>query len=136
MPIFATNCHISIGSYIEEQNVYASKKTEIEEAKEVIEEVVSNIPAELNTEQARKYWTICQEKGWIDENLQPKNITQEQAAIIADAIGAKLNLLHRWSDFEELWKIKNLRGKFDRGYNHNESLQSFAYDVEIAISRA
>lgn len=134
--------NLNIGKQIEHVDTIIENHYSTPQPLQNIEDIVaneiknSNIPSELNTEQAWKYWTICQEKGWIDENLQPKNITQEQAAIIADAIGAKLNLLHRWSDFEELWKIKNLRGKFDRGYNHNESLQSFAYDVEIAISRA
>ena len=95
----------------------------------------AGIPKDLSSEEAIRLWTICQEKGWIDENLQPKDITQEQAAIIADAMGAKLSLLYRWSDFEELWKIKNLRNKFLRGYN-NQTLQSFAYDVELAIIRS
>lgn len=111
------------------QTVYADQVVEQQLLKN------AGIPKDLSTEEAIKLWTICQEKGWIDADLQPKDITQEQAAIIADAIGAKLSLLFRWSDFEELWKIKNLRNKFLRGYN-NQTLQSFAYEVELAITRA
>lgn len=111
------------------QTVYADQVVEQQLLKN------AGIPKDLSTEEAIKLWTICQEKGWIDADLQPKGITQEQAAIIADAIGAKLSLLFRWSDFEELWKIKNLRNKFLRGYN-NQNLQSFAYEVELAITRA
>ncbi len=128
MPIFATNCHISIGSYIEEQNVYASKKTEIEEAKEVIEEVVSNIPSELNTEQAWKLWNIAIEKGWINKDLQlMPGITHEKAAIIAERISYKLGLKNRWRPFEKQWEISNLQSKFDRGVA-NENLRDF-YDA-------
>lgn len=128
MPIFATNCHISIGSYIEEQNVYASKKTEIEEAKEVIEEVVSNIPSELNTEQAWKLWNIAIEKGWINKDLQlMPEMTKEQAAIIAERMGYKLGLKFRWKPFERLWDISYLQSKFDRGVA-NENLRDF-YDA-------
>lgn len=128
MPIFATNCHISIGSYIEEQNVYASKKTEIEEAKEVIEEVVSNIPSELNTEQAWKLWNIAIEKGWLNKDLQlMPGITHEKAAIIAERISYKLGLKNRWRPFEKQWEISNLQSKFDRGVA-NENLRDF-YDA-------
>lgn len=128
MPIFATNCHISIGSYIEEQNVYASKKTEIEEAKEVIEDVVSNIPSELNTEQAWKLWDIAIEKGWLNKDLQlMPEMTKEQAAIIAERMGYKLGLKFRWKPFERLWDISYLQSKFDRGVA-NENLRDF-YDA-------
>ena len=112
------------------QTVYADQVVEQQLLKN------AGIPKDLSTDEAIKLWTICQEKGWIDADLQPKGITQEQAAIIADAMGAKLGLLFRWSDFEELWKIKHLAALFNRGYNHNESLQSFVYEVELAITRA
>ncbi len=128
MPIFATNCHISIGSYIEEQNVYASKKTEIEEAKEVIEEVISNIPAELNTDRAWQLWEIAIEKGWLNKDLQlMPEMTKEQAAIIAERMGYKLGLKFRWKPFEKLWDISYLQSKFDRGVA-NENLKDF-YDA-------
>lgn len=96
----------------------------------------SDIPKELTSDDAIKLWTICQEKGWIDENLQPKEINQGKAAIIADAIGARLGLLHRWAWFEELWHIKNLASIFDRAYNRTDSLRPFVYEVELAITRA
>lgn len=128
MPIFATNCHISIGSYIEEQNVYASKKTEIEEAKEVIEEVVSNIPSELNTEQAWKLWNIAIEKGWLNKDLQlMPGITHEKAAIIAERISYKLDLKNRWRPFERYWKVYSLQSKYDRAMA-NQNLRDF-YDA-------
>lgn len=116
MPIFATNCNITIDTYIEEQNVYESKKTNIENAQEV-SVVEKRIPPELNTAKAQQLWKIAIEHGWVREDLYPI-LSMSKATILAATIADKLALVNKWKPFEELWETKNLKGF------HNSTMQA------------
>lgn len=116
MPIFATNCNITIDTYIEEQNVYESKKTNIENAQEV-SVVEKRIPPELNTAKAQQLWKIAIEHGWVREDLYPI-LSMSKATILAATIADKLALVNKWKPFEELWGTKNLKGF------HNSTMQA------------
>lgn len=126
--------NLNIGKQIEHVDTIIENHYSTPQPLQNIEDIVaneiknSNIPSELNTEQAWKLWNIAIEKGWLNKDLQlMPGITHEKAAIIAERISYKLGLKNRWRPFEKQWEISNLQSKFDRGVA-NENLRDF-YDA-------
>lgn len=126
--------NLNIGKQIEHVDTIIENHYSTPQPLQNIEDIVaneiknSNIPSELNTEQAWKLWNIAIEKGWLNKDLQlMPEMTKEQAAIIAERMGYKLGLKFRWKPFERLWDISYLQSKFDRGVA-NENLRDF-YDA-------
>ena len=60
---------------------YYGEKRE-EEAEEPAE-----VPECLRTEEANELWTVAQQEGWVDEDLQPKGLSRPDAALLAGSIG-------------------------------------------------
>lgn len=63
-------------------------------------------PAVLFTPKAMECWKRLHEKGYVDENYQPK-LSKKKRAIIALAMGETLNLNPLWEPFEILWGLTN-----------------------------
>ena len=68
-----------------------------------------SLPDMLATEQAMKYWSLLQKKGFVDKDNQllPET-TRKQAMYIADMFSDKLQLRSKWKPFHDLWLINNL----------------------------
>ena len=54
------------------------------------------------------------EAGLLGEDLQPKGISNAEAAYIASCISQKLWQENRWKPFEELWSINQLASYYQR----------------------
>lgn len=88
----------------------------------------------LMSRSAMKEWRKLQEKGWIDENLQPTT-NMQMAAVIASVLGEKLKLKPKWAAFESLWNMKGLATKLTRALNggNSEEYYKFQREVEKAL---
>lgn len=64
------------------------------------------LPAELATENALKYWRKAQAAGWVKDDFS-FNGTRYQMAYFAEAMGERLELKNnrKWVPFKELWKF-------------------------------
>jgi hypothetical protein len=91
------------------------------------------LPAELLTEEAQKYWKRLREAGFIvaDGYALAEGISANQAAYIAACMADKLRLMYKWKPFQQLWGIKTLAqlsgtwrntGKFPSRYMEIERL--------------
>ena len=70
----------------------------------------TELPAELLTEKAQKYWKRLREAGFIvaDGYALAEGVSANQAAFIADCMAGKLRLMYKWKPFQQLWGIKTL----------------------------
>ena len=70
----------------------------------------TELPAELLTEKAQKYWKRLREAGFIvaDGYALAEGVSANQAAYIADCMAGKLRLMYKWKPFQQLWGIKTL----------------------------
>lgn len=66
------------------------------------------LPDALNTPKAKALLAKAQDAGLLDANFQYIG-EKSRAAVLADEIAAQLELKPRWSPFEELWGVTNLR---------------------------
>lgn len=81
------------------------------------------LPDELSTDAAMILWQKVQEAGFVDENYQPL-ISRSQAAMLADAISVKLNIINnKWKLFEALWNRKNMYNDYYHALSQRKSLQ-------------
>lgn len=81
------------------------------------------LPDELSTDAAMILWQKVQEAGFVDENYQPL-ISRSQAAMLADAISVKLNIINnKWKLFEALWDRKNMYNDYYHALSQRKSLQ-------------
>lgn len=68
---------------------------------------VSNLPEELNNDEAKKYFSNAIKAGFMD-NCYKWNGTNYQAALFAEICSEKLGIKHKWKTFGTLWNMKNL----------------------------
>ena len=68
------------------------------------------LPPELSTQEAMKYWDQLEEAGFTDSNKQLCPTTsRQQAWYIAELFAEKLELKNtKWKPFQMLWGINNL----------------------------
>lgn len=79
----------------------------------------SDMPEDLATQMATKYWNRLKKAGFTDENHQLcPCVSRKQAMYIALSFAEKLDLQSKWKPFEQLWKKNNLA---QEKYNMNES---------------
>ena len=69
---------------------------------------------ELGTEEARLLMNQYVEAGLLGEDLQPKGISNPEAAYVASCISQRLWQENRWKPFEELWGISKLSSYYQR----------------------
>lgn len=70
----------------------------------------SNIlPEELNTQQAKEYFSKAIKAGFMDDRFQwVEGTTKYQIALFAEICSEKLNIKHKWKPFETLWNVTHL----------------------------
>lgn len=69
------------------------------------------LPAALRSEKAQALLKKAQAAGLLDDNYKYIGL-KSRAAVLADVIAEQLALEPRWSPFEELWDVTNLRQTF------------------------
>lgn len=83
------------------------------------------LPRELDTAEAKEYFSNAILAGFMDEDYQWKG-TKYQAALFAEICSEKLGLKHKWKPFEILWGVRHMAqtrreskerfGKVDKEY--------------------
>ena len=63
------------------------------------------------------------EAGLLGEDLQPKGLSNPEAAYIASCISQKLWQKNRWKPFEKLWNINNLAIYYQRALGEKKSTE-------------
>ena len=63
------------------------------------------------------------EAGLLGEDLQPKGLSNPEAAYIASCISQKLWQKNRWKPFEKLWNINNLAMYYQRALGEKKSTE-------------
>ena len=82
------------------------------------------VPAELNTEKARRVLGQLRDIGVLDENYQPLNLSWSKRGYLAYQIALKLGVNNVWTIFSNLWNVSAsvLRTK----YNESKDMPSMA----------
>ena len=96
-----------------EQVTVVSELPKGEEAKKASQ--TSTIPSELDNDKARNILQRFVDAGMLDEQFQPL-VSRAQAALIANAVSMRLNIVKKWKVFESLWKRKNIRNDYNKAY--------------------
>ena len=86
-------------------------------------QIEEDVPACLRTEEANELWEIAQEEGWVDEDLQPKDLSRPDAALLAARMGKVLGI-EGWKPFERLWHRQNMRCDFNKS-QYNQKTEDF-----------
>ena len=66
------------------------------------------------TEEIAMAMRVFVEAGLLGEDLQPKGLSNPEAAYIASCISQRLWQENRWKPFEELWGISSLASYYQR----------------------
>lgn len=85
-----------------------------EEAKKASQ--TSTIPSELDNDRARNILQRFVDAGMLDGQFQPL-VSRAQAALIADAVSMRLNIVKKWKVFESLWNRKNIRNDYNKAFS-------------------
>ena len=112
------------GSYIDvhdNENVYLSvDKAEVKMKDGVAPETASpEMPAELQTEEARRLWDAARDAGWVDDDCQPL-LSRSLSALLADRMATLLNIQNKWKVFETFWNRKNMRSDYNDALNQKQ----------------
>ena len=79
------------------------------------------LPEVLRSEAAMVLWKKAQDAGYVNDNYQPL-ISRTQAALLADAMAARLGIREKWKVFEVLWQRKNMYRDYYDALNQRKSL--------------
>lgn len=85
-----------------------------EEAKKASQ--TSTIPSELDNDKARNILQRFVDAGMLDGQFQPL-VSRAQAALIANAVSMRLNIVKKWKVFESLWNRKNIRNDYNKAFS-------------------
>lgn len=107
----------------EESNTPPSKRNSESKTKKV------SVSA-LKSKFAMTQWKKLQERGWIDENLQPLTNLQK-AAVIASVMGDKLHIKPKWNVFEDLWNVKNLATRLSRALSGSQAGMYVQFQTDL-----
>ena len=110
------------GSYIDvhdNENVYLSVDKAEVNVKDEVKEAVDERPAELTTPRAQELWEEAQEKGWVDEHLQPL-VSRPLAALLADRMAEVLDIRNKWKAFELMWNRKHMRNDYNTALDQQQ----------------
>ena len=121
------------GEERERMRVLLKDKTGVELPAEVKEEgkaeamvAKKEIPADFQTEEAKELFGKLEKAGYLDENWQPKGLTNGQKGALISILSPKLfpKLRGRqWTKFSEWWKFNRdtLRQEYERWLNTTEA---------------
>lgn len=88
---------------------------EVHETSEIREEEQRELPYELSTPTAMKYWKKLRDGGWVDEHWQrTEKMSLSAAGFTVHCFAQVLNLDGGWADFEKFWNCSNLRQEYNR----------------------
>jgi len=82
------------------------------------------VPKELQTEKARTLIMKFQQAGWLDEALQPINMSRPQMAVFAHSLADELGIKNMWTTFGDLWGAKALAVAYQEGMKQ-QGMSSF-----------
>lgn len=103
-----------------------------------IEANAVGLPKALQGRRAQILLDRCVKEGWLDEDYQYRGrITRVKVAIIAYQISVKLYLVkNRWTPFEQLWQVSNLRTSRPSPYRMKSNEEDFEKKVKAAFDDA
>ena len=79
----------------------------------------AEIPAELDSEEAKRLWAAAKDAGWVDDDCQPL-LSRAQSAMLADRMATLLNIRNKWKVFETFWTMKGLRSAYNNALNQKQ----------------
>ena len=87
------------------------------------------LPPKLASEKAMRMWHRLQQEGLIDDRYQPVELSRTKAAAMADEMLALLSseneiltgMDEKWTPFETLWGIHNMRADHYRALNQKRT---------------
>jgi len=103
--------------YLAKKDAIVRETEKLDERRETMEDIApeaaikqTELPAELLTEKAQKYWKRLREAGFIvaDGYALAEGISVNQATYIAICMAEKLNITKKWKVFQDLWGVKNM----------------------------
>ena len=69
----------------------------------------NELPEQLASEEAKKYWRRLQKAGFVDINNKLLTATtRQQAMYIAEVFAERMNIKSKWKTFQQFWGINNL----------------------------
>lgn len=81
----------------------------------------AQLPPELATEAAMRYWKRLQERDFVDERFQPLR-SRTVMAVVAHDFAVRLGLESIWPPFEKLWHKNYLRKDYDAALDQRKTL--------------
>ena len=87
------------------------------------------LPPKLASEKAMRMWKCLQQEGMIDDHYRPMGLSRTKAATMADEMLAILSsenenlagIDEKWTPFETLWGINNMRTDHFRALNQKRT---------------
>lgn len=72
------------------------------------QEAPPQLPPELSTPEAMKYWKKAQEAGLIDDKFQFTGENEAESALFAECFSERLKIKHKWKHFQTIWNVNDL----------------------------
>ena len=67
-------------------------------------------------------WQSAMDKGWVDENYQPK-LSRTLSALLAYEMAKRLGIKDKWKTFEKLWHRNNMHSDYNTALSQHQSLE-------------
>lgn len=80
------------------------------------------LPDCLATKEAMLLWQSAMDKGWVDENYQPK-LSRTLSALLAYEMAKRLGIKDKWKTFEKLWHRNNMHSDYNTALSQRQSLK-------------
>ena len=112
--IYAPGAH-HVGS-IDTQIVIGEKAFDSDDEQE------TELPDCLATKEAMLLWKSAMDKGWVDENYQPK-LSRTLSALLAYEMAERLKIKDKWKTFEKLWHRNNMHSDYNTALSQHQSLK-------------
>ena len=86
------------------------------------DEQETELPDCLATKEAMLLWQSAMDKGWVDENYQPK-LSRTLSALLAYEMAERLKIKDKWKTFEKLWHRNNMHSDYNTALSQHQSLK-------------
>ena len=127
--------------YLAKKDAIARETEKLDERRETMEDIApeaaikqTELPAELLTEKAQKYWKRLREAGFIvaDGYALAEGISVNQATYIAICMAEKLNITKKWKVFQDLWGVKNM-AQLSKNWEESGKLPPRSVEIDSLI---